>query len=41
MDFVWSKSAKRGVPWKLTYTESYNGKFEAIKREKEIKQKKS
>ena len=37
----WGKYTKRGVPWKLAYTESFNSKSEAIKREREIKRKKS
>ena len=35
------KYTKRGVPWKLVYTESFQSKSEAIKREREIKRKKS
>jgi putative endonuclease len=37
----WGKYTKRGIPWKLVYTESFNSKSEAIKREREIKRKKS
>jgi len=37
----WGKYTKRGIPWKLAYTESCQSKFEAIKREREIKRKKS
>ena len=37
----WSKSTKSGIPWKLVYFEDYNEKNEAIKRENEIKRKKS
>ena len=37
----WGKYTKRGIPWTLKCTENYNGKSEAIKREKEIKRKKS
>ena len=37
----WGKYTKRGVPWKLKYTESFESKTEAIKREREIKKKKS
>ena len=37
----WGKYTRRGVPWKLKYTESFERKTEAIKREREIKKKKS
>ena len=37
----WGKYTKRGVPWELTYIESFQSKSEAIKREREIKRKKS
>ena len=37
----WGRYTKRGIPWKLVYSEIYNLKTEAIKREKEIKNKKS
>jgi putative endonuclease len=37
----WGRYTNRGVPWKLVYYESYKTKAEAIKREKEIKMKKS
>lgn len=37
----WGKYTKRGVPWKLAYTESFKSKSEAIKREREIKRNKS
>ena len=37
----WSRSTKSGIPWKLVYFEDYNEKNEAIKRENEIKRKKS
>lgn len=36
-----SKSTKHGVPWKLMYTEKYNTRSEAVKREYQIKKKKS
>ncbi|HET6769486.1 MAG TPA: GIY-YIG nuclease family protein, partial [Chitinophagaceae bacterium] len=36
-----SKATKKTNDWKLIYTESFNGKSEAIKRELEIKKKKS
>ena len=34
-------STRSGRPWKLVYTEEYEGKSGAIKRESEIKGKKS
>jgi putative endonuclease len=37
----WGKYTKRGVPWNLKYSESFQSKSEAIKREREIKRKKS
>ncbi len=37
----WGKYSKRGSPWKLVYFESFESKSEAIKRESEIKRKKS
>jgi putative endonuclease len=37
----WGKYTKRGIPWKLVYTESFNTKSETLKREREIKRKKS
>lgn len=37
----WGKFSSRGIPWKLVYYESFNTKSEAIKRENEIKKKKS
>ena len=37
----WGKYSKRGIPWALVYSESFSSKSEAIKREKEIKLKKS
>ena len=36
-----TKSTKAYKPWKLVYTEDYNTKSEAFKREKEIKSYKS
>ncbi len=36
-----SKSTKHGIPWKLVYTEKFDTKSEAVKREYEIKRKKS
>ncbi len=37
----WGKYTKRGIPWRLVYKESFETKSEAIKREREIKRKKS
>ena len=37
----WGKYTKRGIPWELKYDEKYQTKSEAIKREREIKRKKS
>ncbi|MFN3871677.1 MAG: GIY-YIG nuclease family protein [Ignavibacterium sp.] len=37
----WSKFTRRGIPWKIVYYEEYDSKTEAIKREREIKKKKS
>ncbi len=37
----WSKSTKSGIPWELVYNEKFETKSEAIKRENEIKKKKS
>lgn len=36
-----SRSTKSGIPWKLVYNEMFETKSEAIKRENEIKRKKS
>ncbi len=36
-----SRSTKAGIPWKVVYFEKYETKSEAIKREYEIKRKKS
>ena len=36
-----SKSTKKSNDWKLIYTESFDSKSEAVKRELEIKKKKS
>jgi len=35
------RSTKGGIPWKLIYTENYDNKSEACKRELEIKSYKS
>ena len=37
----WGRYSKRGIPWKMVYTEAFNSKSEAIKREYELKKKKS
>ena len=37
----WGKYTKRGIPWKMVYFEKYKTKTEALRREKEIKNKKS
>jgi putative endonuclease len=37
----WTKSTKAGRPWDLVYSESYDTKSEALKREREIKRMKS
>ncbi|EZH73903.1 excinuclease ABC subunit C [Aquimarina atlantica] len=36
-----SKSTKRGIPWRLMYSESFKTKPEAYQREMQIKKKKS
>ena len=37
----WSKSTKSGIPWKIVYSEEFRSKSEAIKRESDLKRKKS
>ena len=39
----WSRtpSTKTGIPWKLVYTEKFNTRSDAVKREYAIKKKKS
>ena len=37
----WSRSTKSGILWELVYKEMFKTKTEAIKREYEIKRKKS
>ncbi|MCF7920970.1 MAG: GIY-YIG nuclease family protein [Candidatus Cloacimonetes bacterium] len=37
----WSRSTKHGRPWTIVYYEEYRTKSEALKRENEIKKKKS
>ena len=33
----WGRYTKRGIPWKIVYTEDYEKKADALKREREIK----
>jgi putative endonuclease len=37
----WSQYTKQGIPWNIVYFEKYEDKSAAIKREREIKNKKS
>ena len=37
----WGRYTRAGIPWKLVYFEPYRTKQEALKREREIKSKKS
>ncbi|RMH60821.1 MAG: GIY-YIG nuclease family protein [Calditrichaeota bacterium] len=37
----WGKYTKRGIPWRIVYTESHENKTAAQKRERQIKKKKS
>jgi putative endonuclease len=37
----WGKYTSKGIPWELKYYESYETKTEALRREREIKSKKS
>ena len=37
----WGKFTRKGIPWKIVYYEEHGSKTEAIKREREIKKKKS
>ncbi|KAF0142760.1 MAG: putative endonuclease containing a URI domain [Stygiobacter sp.] len=37
----WGKFTSSGIPWKLVYSESFQTKSDAIKREVQIKKKKS
>ena len=36
-----SRSTKSGIPWEMIYTEEYQSKSEAMKRERYIKKQKS
>lgn len=37
----WGKYSSRGIPWEVVYFEEFSNKGSAIKRENEIKRKKS
>ncbi len=37
----WTRSTKAGISWKIVYSEAYQTKSEAMKREYEIKHQKS
>lgn len=37
----WGRYTKRGIPWQIVYSENYDNKSDALRREREIKQKKS
>ena len=37
----WGRFTSKGMPWELKYYESYSAKTEALRREREIKDKKS
>ncbi len=37
----WGKYSSKGIPWKLVYHESFESKSDAIKREYQIKKRKS
>jgi putative endonuclease len=37
----WGRYTKRGLPWKIVYVEDYENKSDALKREREIKSRKS
>ena len=37
----WGRFTKTGIPWELVYFEQYESKSECLKREREIKNKKS
>ncbi|MBU2447512.1 MAG: GIY-YIG nuclease family protein [Bacteroidetes bacterium] len=38
---AWGRYTCKGIPWELVYYEKFAAKTEAIKREREIKKKKS
>ena len=37
----WGRYTKRGIPWKIVYTEDFEYKLKALKREREIKSRRS
>jgi putative endonuclease len=37
----WGLYTKRGIPWKVVYIENFDNKSDALKREREIKNRKS
>ena len=37
----WGRFTKRGIPWKIVHTEDFKKKSDALKREREIKSRKS
>jgi putative endonuclease len=37
----WGRYTKRGIPWKIVYIEEFETKSAALKREREIKARKS
>ncbi len=37
----WGKFTKKGIPWKLVYFEEFSSKSDAIRRERDIKRRKS
>ncbi len=37
----WGRYTKGGIPWKIVYTEKFKTKSEALKRERDIKRRKS
>jgi len=37
----WGRYTKRGIPWEYVYTENFDNKSDALKREREIKARKS
>jgi len=37
----WGKYTKRGIPWKLVHSETFTTKSDALKRERQIKNRKS
>jgi len=37
----WGRFSKAGIPWEIVYYETYFSKSDALKREREIKNKKS